>query len=243
MNTDHLIETTLPLSPEHQMLMFNDRETLFNVDIGKSPITPQQCLLTLSNMRITASIKDVSVELMQIYMRSKYVVQTTNLHKIFANIITGYKHGKLFYTDVTDDFTLDQYAEFIFENGEALDQWCQVLESIPLYLMMCSDDLISKEAKDNLFAKIKKIDGPLEHVGANLSQLVSLPHFLNLFYVEQDTNEMLTKPYFTHYFDQYICGGEKLIQFLASEEHQSIFALETLGIMKAVSTGQFSKQS
>ena len=148
MSTETYVDTTLPLSPEHQMLMFNDRETLFSVDVANSPITPQQCLLTLSNMRIKAHIKDVSVELMEIYMRSKYVIQSTNLNKIFANILTGYKYGMLHYKDVTDDFTLDQYAEFIFNNGEALDRWCQVLESIPLYLMMCSEDLISNESKD-----------------------------------------------------------------------------------------------
>ncbi|MBX3040724.1 MAG: hypothetical protein KF789_08480 [Bdellovibrionaceae bacterium] len=229
-----LIEVTLPLTPENQMRYFNDKNLVFSIDVKGSRITPKQCLLTLSNMRLKAHVQDVDAEMMEHYMRSKYVIESTNLHKIFANILTGYKTGKLLYSDVENEFTLDQYAEFIFKNQNSLANWAQVIESIPLYLMMCSNELLTAETKDEFREQIQIIEDPLDDVGANLSQIVSLPEFLNFFLNQNDIVEMLVKPYYAHHFDRFVYNSENLIQFLAAEKHASQFAIELFSVIRCL---------
>lgn len=229
-----MIQATLPLTPENQMKYFNDKNLVFSIDVKGSRITPKQCLLTLSNMRLKAHVRDVDTEMMEYYMQSKYVIESTNLHKIFANILTGYKTGKLIYSDVEGEFSLDQYAEFIFKHQEALASWARVIESIPLYLMMCSNELLSSEAKEEFRGQIQMIDEPVENVGANLSQIVALPEFLNFFLNQDDIIEMLVKPYYVHHFDKFIYNGENLIQFLAAEKHASQFAIEVFSVIRCL---------
>ncbi len=234
MTTQRILDVTLPLSPQHQVEYFKDKSILFRVDIPNSRITPKQCLMTLSNMRIKAEIKGVTPELLLEYMTGKFVVETTNLAKICANIILGYKFQRMPYADVAEQFSLDQYTDFIFDNRELLDDWIQVIHSIPLYLATTSKSFLEKEDCEAFKNELTKIDGPLANVGANLSQVLALPEFLVLFNVNNDYTDLLARPYYTHYFDEYIFGGDRLISFLASDKYIAPFAGLSALAMKMV---------
>ncbi len=234
MSTPKILEVTLPLSPQHQVEYFKDKSIQFRVDIPNSRITPKQCLMTLSNMRIKAEIKGVTPELLLEYMTGKFVVETVNLAKICANIILGYKFHRMPYEDVIGDFSLDQYTDFIFDNKELLDDWVQLILSVPLYLATSSNSFMEKQDCEDLKSELTKVEGPLPTVGANLSQVLALPEFLLLFNVNNDYYDLLARPYYTHYFDEYIYGGDKLISFLASDKYLAPFAGLSALAMKMV---------
>ena len=77
---------------------------------------------------------------------------------------------------------------------------------------------MEKEDSEAFKNELTKIEGPLANVGANLSQVLALPEFLILFNVNNDYSDLLARPYYTHYFDEYIFGGDRLISFIASEK-------------------------
>lgn len=232
MNEQRILEATLPLSPQNQIEYFKDKSILFRIDIPNSRITPKQCLMTLSNMRIKAEVKGVTPELLLEYMTGNFVVETTNLAKICANILLGYKFQNMPYTDVEEHFSLENYADFIVENKQMLDDWCQIINSIPLYLAMSSTAFLEKEESEDLKKELFHIPGKLTTIGANLSQVLALPEFLVLFNMGNDYMDILARPYFDYYFDEYIYGGDKLISFLASQKSKTDFAALSAGAMK-----------
>lgn len=234
MTTQRVLDVTLPLSPQNQVEYFKDKSILFRVDIPNSRITPKQCLMTLSNMRIKAEIKGVTPELLLEYMTGKFVVETVNLAKICANIILGYKFQRMPYEDVAEHFSLDQYTDFIFDNRELLDDWIKIIHSVPLYLAISSKSFMDQEDGEALKNELTKQDEPFATVGANLSQVLALPEFLVLFNVNNDYTDLLARPYYTHYFDEYIYGGDKLISFLASDKYLAPFAGLSALAMKIV---------
>lgn len=234
-----VIETTLPLSPQNQIEFFKDKSILFRVDVGSSKLTPKQCLAVLSNMKIEAEIKDVSPELMKEYMTMSLVVPTTNLAKIYANIVTGYKLGVMFYPEVADFFTLDQYAQFIVDNHEMIEKHCALLRSIPLFLLINSQSFVSQESLDNIKDRVNHVEDRVPEVGLNISQLVALPNFLSNFFTEEELQCTLIAPYYDYYFDDYVYGGDRLIKFMASKEHQSDFAIQAMAIMKCLKDGTY----
>ena len=234
MTTQRILDVTLPLSPQNQVEYFKDKSILFRVDIPNSRITPKQCLMTLSNMRIKAEIKGVSPELLLEYMTGKFVTESTNLAKVCANIILGYKFQRMPYEDVAGDFSLDQYTDFIFDNSELLKDWINLIDSIPLYLAVCSQSFMDKEEGEEFKKHLVKIEGPLPTIGANLSQILALPEFLVLFNIGNDYADLLIHPYYTHYFDEYIYGGDRLISFLASDKYLAPFAGLSALAMKMV---------
>lgn len=238
-DTQNLIDATLPLSPQNQIKFFKDKSLVFNIDMENSRLTTKQCFLTLSNMKIKSRIKDVDVDIMKEYMTVSHMVNTTNLAKICANIITGYKFGEMYYTDVQDDFTIDQYARFIVDNHPMIEQWCEVIRSIPLFLMLNCNNFLEEKSVENLYKGIKRVEGKVDGVGLNISQVIALPDFLKLFFSHCELRHMLTMPYYNYYFDDSVYGGDKLIHFLASKEHQSEFAVECLGMMKCIKDGNF----
>lgn len=232
MSEQRILEVTLPLSPQNQIEYFKDKSILFRVDIPNSKITPKQCLMTLSNMRIKAEIKGVTPELLKEYMTGSFVVETTNLAKICANIILGYKFQNMPYSDVEEHFSIEDYADFIVENKLMLDDWCDVIKSVPLYLAVSSTSFMEKEDIEEFKKQITTIDSKLPTVGANLSQVLALPEFMVLFNMRHDFMDILAKPYYSHYFDEYIYGGDKLISFIASDKHKTHFAALSAGAMK-----------
>lgn len=232
MSEQRILEVTLPLSPQNQIEYFKDKSILFRVDIPNSRITPKQCLMTLSNMRIKAEIKGVTPELLKEYMTGSFVVETTNLAKICANIILGYKFQNMPYSDVEEHFSLEDYADFIVENKLMLDDWCDVIQSIPLYLAVSSTSFMEKEDIEEFKKQITTIDSKLPTVGANLSQVLALPEFLVLFNMRNEFMDILAKTYYSHYFDEYIYGGDRLISFIASDKYKTHFAALSAGAMK-----------
>ncbi len=225
MNEQRIIDVTLPLSPQHQIEYFKDKSILFRVDIKNSRISPKQCLMTLSNMRLKAEVQGVTPELLKEYMTGNFVVETTNLAKITANVIFGYKYQEMPYTDVQNDFSLEDYAHFIVDNQEMIEQWCNLIKSIPLYLAMSATKFLDEETLELLRQELPKVEGRLPAIGANLSQVLALPEFLVMFNTDDDLKNLMSQSYYPYYFDEQVYGGEKLISFLASENHKTDFAV------------------
>lgn len=225
MNEPRIIDVTLPLSPQHQIEYFKDKSILFRVDIKNSRISPKQCLMTLSNMRLKAEVQGITAELLKEYMTGNFVVETTNLAKITANIIFGYKYQEMPYTDVQNDFSLEDYAHFIVDNQEMIEQWCNLIKSIPLYLAMSATKFLDEETLELLRQELPKVEGRIPAIGANLSQVLALPEFLVMFNTDDDLKNLMSQSYYPYYFDEQIYGGEKLISFLASEKHKTDFAV------------------
>ena len=73
----------------------------------------------------------------------------------------------------------------------------------------------------------------------NISQLVALPDFLSNFFTTEELQCTLIAPYYDYYFDDYVYGGDRLIKFMASKEHQSNFAIQAMAIMKCLKEGNF----
>lgn len=241
MEHSEVIEATLPLSPENQVKYFKDKSVLFRINVSESRITPRQCLMTLSNMRLKVEVADVSPEILHSFMTDRFIVETTNLAKIAANVILGYRYASLPYADVEPNFSIDQYAEFIEEHQDMIAKWCEVIAAVPMYLLFCSQGFVDDEALESLKKSVPHVEGSVDGVGVNLSQVVALPEFLTLFFDEELIRESLTFAYYEHYFDEYIYSGKKLLSYLASDSHQSDFAIDSLALMQCFSEGQVTQ--
>jgi hypothetical protein len=231
MNDQRILDVTLPLTPQHQIEYFKDKSILFRVDIASSKITPKQCFMTLSNMKIKAEIKDVTPELITEYMTGNFVVETTNMAQICANIILGYKHQRTPYLEVEDQFSLEEYTDYIIENQGMIEKWCKLISSIPLYLIT-STKYLSEEEIDLLKTTLPREEGRLPELGVNISQVLALPDFLTNYFSIEEMNDISSQTYYPHYFDEYIYGGDRLISFLASPKQNNYFATASLNLMQ-----------
>ncbi|WPU65626.1 hypothetical protein [Peredibacter starrii] len=238
MTNQRILDVTLPLSPQNQIEYFKDKSILFRIDMANSRITPKQCFMTLSNMRIKAEIGNITPAVLEEYMTANFVIETTNLPQIIANIILGYKYQRMPYVDVESHFSLENYANFIVNHEEMIQQWCGLINSIPLYLIMSTNKIHSEDEIKQWKLDHPKVEGKIPNIGVNISQLLALPDFLSLFFDPTEMKTLLQHPYFPYYFDEYIYGGEKLINFLATEKHLSHFAYFSMGIMLQIKNGK-----
>lgn len=238
-----VIETTLPLSPQNQIAYFKSKKPgeepiQFLIDVEGSKLNIKQCLMMVSNMKLKVNFKKVTKELMKEYMTASFVVESDTLAKIYANIMTGATTGHMYYQDMDGVFSIDDVAEFIAENVEIIEKHAHVLNSIPLFLLINSENFLSDEKKEKVKSDLTYSKEKIDGVGVNISQAVSLPDFLDHYLKPQYVINMLQQPYYNYYFDEYIYGGDRLIRFLLSKQHQSEFAIKALNIMNYVKEGK-----
>lgn len=225
-----IIEATLPLSPQNQIEYFKDKSILFKIDILNSKITPKQCFMTLSNMKLKAEIKDVTPEIITEYMTGNFVVETTNMAKICANLILGYKYQSMPYLDVEPFFSLEQCADYICENHEMISKWCSLVKSIPL-LFVASSRFMEKEDIELLKLNLNIIPDRIPELGMNISQVLTLPDFLVHFFRVDEMENITDQPYYSYYFDEFVFGGDCLISLIANSKEANMFANVSLNMM------------
>ena len=170
-------------------------------------------------------------------MMAHFIVESETLAKSYANIMTGATTGAMYYPEVSDAFNIDEIAEFIAENLDLVIAHSEVLNSIPLFLLVNSQTFLSDEKKDKLKSELKYEKGKIEGVGVNLSQICKMPDFLDHYTKPNFIFHMTKLPYYEYYFDEYVYGGDRLIRFLLSKQYQSEFAIKTLQIMEHIKNG------
>lgn len=207
-----IIQTTIPLSPTliNEYCKGNakgNNDIIFEFDISESPLTAAHILGYLANLKIDFRITGFDDAFFLEYLKTPFLVGESNLAKLHANLLLWKTQHILQYETINGHDAL--YVAF--ENAVIQEQM-KVLNSLPLFLMESADvpgpvkaPLVGDKRDDN-------DDAVFENVGVNFVHLINDPEFL-LKLVSPTLMNFEEQSYYTHYFDKYIYGGDKLIQF------------------------------
>jgi len=194
------LKTTIPLSPS-EIATFceqNAEGTPMSVtfDIGKSKMINEHMLNYLSHLKISCKIDNFDAVFLTDYIATKNFLGNTNLAKHHANVLYFQKYGEPYFYDVLEEFNIDELKTVPYIGSK-------VIRSLPLFLLVSCD----KIEKDERFVR----KGLMPFAGVNLAHLIQFPEFL-LSYVGDKVFTLDKQSYFEHYYDEFIYGGDKLIQ-------------------------------
>lgn len=221
---DKIIPVQVPLSPSEinmycQANARGDNDILFEFDLERCPLKPAHVLGYLSNLKIDFRVVHYNLDFFVEYLRTPFLVGRSNLARQHANLLT---YRTLNTTDGEVEF------DYAAVPAEIVIEQMSVIRSLPLFLIESSDT--EGPIKNSIVGETQhETDIVLDGVGVNIAHLVEFDDlFLRLV---TDTLLDFKQRYYTHYFDEYIYGGDKLIQFfvdnpnnLLSSAVQSIIA-------------------
>lgn len=211
-----IIKTTIPLSPSliNEYCKRNatgEKDIIFEFDISESSLTPAHILGYLANLKIDFRVTGFDSAFFLEYLKTPFLVGQSNLSRLHANMLMWNVMHELEFETIGDHQSL---YESIPE--EVIEQQMELLSSLPLFLIESAEMPGPKKA-EVLRCDVKESDKVFEHVGVNFVHLIEFKEFL-LKLLFMSVGDMAMKgaedfTYYTHYFDKYIYGGDKLIQF------------------------------
>lgn len=211
-----IIKTTIPLSPSliNEYCKGNasgDNGIMFEFDIADSSLTPAHILGYLSNLKIDFLVTGFDNAFFLEYLRTPFLVGKSNLTRLHANLLT-WRFTKELHFDTLYDY--NKLYESVPE--EVLEEQATLLSSLPLFLVESADAPGPVKA-ELLRCDVKESDEVFDNVGVNFVHLIEDNELLlKLLFMEVGDFAMKGGSeftYYTHYFDKYIYGGDKLIQF------------------------------
>ena len=187
----NIILTTIPLSPllinqYCRANANNNNNILFNFDIAKCSLLPDHIFGYLSNLKIDFLVKNYDDNFVNQYMSTQFFVGYSNLVNIQRDLL------------------------FSDKKNHVVKQHLLMLQSIPLFLVNSSN--VPQSIKRSVLKKINIIKHKIPHVGVNFAHLIKQRDVLLRLIGDQFCN-FNDQYYYQYYFDQYIYGGDKLIQF------------------------------
>jgi len=202
-------QATIPLSPsqinEYCKMKSEGDELLFFFDISDCDLKPSHILGYLSNLKIDFYIEGFDTNFFLEYLSTPFMVGRSNLVPLHANLLTWKTQQRLSFELIkTYDFLYNEVSEDVI-----YDQML-IIQSLPLFLVESSN--ISRSEKDRIVGDKKYFNQKFHWVGPNFAHLVAYKEIL-LQLNATSFYDFSTQTYFRRYFDEYMYGGDKLIQF------------------------------
>lgn len=204
-----IIPATIPLSPSQineycQANCDGDNNIIYEFDVSDCPLKPSHIFGYLSNLKIDFRVVGYDTDFFEEYLRTPFLVGESNLIEDHKN------------------FLLDQSVPL-----SILEQQLAVLLSLPLFLVESSN--VDGPTKNQYVGEDHRdTDERLEYVGVNFVHLIKDPELL-LTVIGDRVYSFDDQRYYTYYFDEYIYGGDKLIQFFIDNPNNLLnVAIESL---------------
>lgn len=209
-----IIETSAPVKRALVKEYMQDKDISFVLDYDTCRMKGKTLITYLCNagLPIELVLKDKKGihEIMEAYFTSKNIAPTESLALIGAAIVLESRGVK--YEDVFQfPFSKDVVTDFVEEHKETLEKVNTFLDSLPLYLMSISNEMLGTidEHPGDIF---KNIDDE-KYLTANIVNILQVPGFLDiLFSTYTDEQEMF---YFNAQFEKYMFKGLNLFAYLA----------------------------
>jgi hypothetical protein len=210
-----IIKTELPLpaSLVNQYAKANrsgENDILFEFDLSQNDMSPKHVLGYLSNLKIDFRMANVTSELLLEYMKTPFFVGRSNLAEMHAAVLTceQLEEGCTgIEKDIPTSLKRDQ-IEFI--------------RSLPLYLIH-SSNMSEVQKVEVLGTQTPIVQEANPNIGVNLAHLVADDElFVRL--ISSSLYDFETQRYYSYYFDKYIYGGDRLIQFFIDNPSNMLHA-------------------
>jgi len=195
-----IIETKAPISIEDLKKHFQIENVSYMIDYSQSELKGKKLITYLSNLDLSANIKNPDLDLVKDYLHSVSLVNISSLENIVIDILFVKKNIA----------KGEHYHKFISENLEILDKWQNKLESLSVYNMfMLNSDKFREYAQS--FPK----DETQELEGVNFISLLKHSRFFS-YYGKINNN---TLKFYTHYFNDYMFRGKNMFEYWANEKN------------------------
>lgn len=219
-NEEKIIHTDAPVKRALVKEYMQDKEKSFVLDYAGCRMKGKTLITYLCNAGLPIELvlkekKDIH-EIMKSYFTSKNIAPTESLALIGAAMVlhsrgVDYEHVFQF------PFSKDVVEDFVEEEKEVFEKVNTFLDSLPLYLMSVSNEMLGTvdEHPGDIF---KNIDDE-KYLTANIVNIAQVPGFLDIvFSTFKDDQEMF---YFTAQFEKYMFKGLNLFAYLA-ESNSSV---------------------
>lgn len=205
-----LTGATIPLSPSEinrycKANAAGNNDIIYNFDISECELSHSHILGYLSNLKIDFRVSNFTGDFLIEYMRTPFFVGRSNLID---------HHKRAIREQLIDQDIVSQHRALIL--------------SIPLFLVMSSN--ASEARKQLLTQEVFATDDVLPSIGPNFAHLVNDSEFI----IGQLRENLFTfsgRPYYTHYFNEYIYGGERLINFF-NQDVDSLLAKALIPVLE-----------
>lgn len=231
---DKIIETTAPVKRALVKEYMKDKEITFLLKYKDLRMKGKTLITYLCNAGLPIELvleeKEDIHEIMESYFKSKNITGTESLALIGAAMVLqsrGVEYEHVF----NFPFSKDVVTDFVDKHSEIFERVNLFLDSLPLYLMSISQEMLGSvdEHPGDIF---KNIDDE-KYIGANIVNILQVPGFLDIvFSTFQKEQEMF---YFTKQFEKYMFKGLNLFAYLA-EANSSV-----LHFYQGLCTGQVTE--
>jgi hypothetical protein len=200
----NIIKTTAPIPVEELKKFFVDQDTKYLIDYKNSKLKGSKLLTYLSNLEIPCDLQftemdDDFFDLLKDYLNSSFLVNVDVLE--IATMCLLLEHRKL----LTGNF----YSNFIEENKEIIDQWCDVLDSCTLYNMY----IVNSDEFKEFVTSHPESDS--NRTGINFVNLFKYEAFYS-FYQAVDQSRL---KYYPEYFNDNIFKGHNLLYYWGNKNN------------------------
>jgi len=217
-----IIQTTIPLSPSEineycRANASGNNDIIFKFDLKDCSLKPAHILGYLSNLKIDFLVTNFTTEFLVEYMKTPFLVGRSNLSQLHADVLLAKAHVQtLEDPDMWSSSILKAIPDSVIEHQ------MDVIRSLPLFLIESSD--APGPVKNPIVGETQhEVGGPVEGVGVNFVHLIE--HDEVLLSLVSDTLLDFNRSYYTYYFDEYIYGGDRLIQFFIDNPTNMLHAV------------------
>jgi len=193
------IKSTLPLSPSTiaEYCSHNVKGETIDVifDISDCRMLNHHILNYLAHLKIPCTVIGFDTIFLYEYITTSNYLGNTNLAKHHANVLYYQKYGIPYFDDVLTEFNLESLDRMVKLSTDIID-------SLPLFLLASCEKL---EISEN------DIKHGKNYTGVNFAHLAEFTEFF-VSYLADNIFVMSNQKYYSHFFDEYIYGGDKLIQ-------------------------------
>lgn len=217
----NIIETIAPIPITELKKYFEDKTSIFVIDLESSQLADSKLLTYLSNLDLPADLfSDEKTE------------------KFYALLAAYFKHSLILSLPVIENAAIDVllefkgiynfgYGKFIEEHKAIIQQWVDILDSMPLFNMYCIN---SSEFKT--WVEQHPVNELNTSEGINFVSLFKYERFYEFYAVHDPSSAQFYKNYFT----MNMFKGSNLYSYWANE-FNPMFLL-TFGIANSVFTNE-----
>ena len=217
----NIVNTIAPIKIEDLKKYFEDKNTTFLVDIEFSQLTESKLLTYFSNLDLPVDISSNNrtekfYQLLSAYFRHQLILNLPTIENAAIDVLLEFRSINNF-----------GYDNFIQENKEIIQQWSDILDSMPLFNMYCIDAPEIKSWVEN---------HPLNEMstseGINFVSLLKHERFYDFYKCHDGSKAQFYKNYFT----MNMFKGSNLYSYWANE-FNPMFLL-TFGIANSLFDNQ-----
>lgn len=217
----NIVNTTAPIKIEDLKKYFEDKTTIFLVDLENSQLTESKLLTYFSNLDLPIDLlsnerTEKFYELLSAYFKHQLILNLPTIENAAIDVLFEFKSLHNY-----------GYGKFIEENREIIQQWSDILDSMPLFNMYCID---SPEIKS--WVESHTLNEMSTPVGINFVGLFKHERFYE-FYRAHDVSKA---QFYKNYFTMNMFKGSNLYSYWSSE-FNPLFLL-TYGIAHSLFTNE-----